>query len=181
MPLFGAVYRNSGAPEGFTMTSRLKVKKDRALAAYAEFVGATEKLNLLLDNQVRGFGLTEGQFRFLETLFRAGPMSQAEIGRRISRHDSDIHVVAGSLEKRGLIARRAHETDRRKVSVHLTPEGRKLISRFLPHREKLIRAQMAVLSCRGLDSLTRLCRRLTEGDPVKFLLEMTRVDEDEAD
>jgi DNA-binding MarR family transcriptional regulator len=161
------------------MTSRLKVKKDRALAAYAEFEGATAKLNLLLDNQLRGFGLTEGQFRILETLLQAGPMSQAEIGQRISRHDSDIHVVAANLERRGLIARRAHDTDRRKVSVHLTPEGRKLITKFLPHRAKLVRAQMAVLSCRALETLRRLCRKLAEGDPVKFVLEMTRADADE--
>ncbi len=64
-------------------------------------------------------------------------MSQTDTGPRISRDSSDVHVIATNLEKRGLAVRRAHETDRRKVSVHLTPEGRKLITKFLPHREKL--------------------------------------------
>jgi DNA-binding MarR family transcriptional regulator len=164
------------------VTSTLKQRKALAHAAYAEFVRATEKLNLLLDNQVRGFNLTDGQFRVLETLLRAGPMSQADLGQRISRDNSDVHVIAANLEKRGLAARRAHDTDRRKVSVHLTPEGRKLITKFLPHRAKLVWAQMTALSWGEQEMLRRVCKKLAEGDPVKFVLEMTRADElDEED
>jgi MarR family 2-MHQ and catechol resistance regulon transcriptional repressor len=159
----------------------LKDKKERALAAHAELVRANEKLNLLLDNQLRGLGVTDGQFRMLETLLRAGPMSQAELSQRISRHDSDVHVVARNLEKRGLVARRAHETDRRKMSVHLTPEGRRLITRVSPLRAKLIRAQMTALNWREQGTLRRFCRKLAEGDAVKFILEMTMVDADEGE
>lgn len=161
------------------MTVTLKQRKELAHAAYAEFVRANEKLNLLLDNQLRGFDLTDGQFRVLETLLRAGPMSQADLAERISRDNSDVHVIAANLAKRGLAARRAHDTDRRKVSVHLTPAGRKLITKFLPRRAKLVWAQITALSWGEQQMLRRICKKLAEGDPVKFVLEMTRVGADE--
>jgi MarR family transcriptional regulator, 2-MHQ and catechol-resistance regulon repressor len=163
------------------VTITLKDKKDRALAAYAEFVRANEKLNLLLENQLRGFKLTDGQFRVLETLRRGGPMSQADLSQRISRNDSDVYVITANLEKRGLAVRRAHDTDRRKVSIHLTPQGRKLITNFLPHRAKLTYAQITALNWREQGMLKGLCEKLAEGDPVKFVLEMTRADADERD
>ena len=163
------------------MTLTLKQRKKGALAAYAEIVRAIEKLNLLLDNQLRGFDLTDGQFRVLETLFREGPMSQTDIAERISRDCSDVHVIATNLEKRGLAVRRAHDTDRRKVSIHLTPQGRKLITNFLPHRAKLAWSRMTALTWREQGMLRGLCEKLAEGDTVKFMLEITKVDADEAD
>jgi DNA-binding MarR family transcriptional regulator len=144
-------------------------------------VRANEKLNLLLDNQLRGFDLSDGQFRVLETLFLGGPMSQTDLAQKISRNDSDVHVITANLGKRGLAVRRTHDTDRRKVSIHLTPQGRKLISNFLPHRAKLTWSRMTALSWREQGMLRGLCEKLAEGDPVKFVLEITRVDADEMD
>jgi len=164
-----------------TVTLTLKVRRKKALDAYGELVRAIEKLNLLLDNQLRGFDLTNGQFRVLQSLFRAGPMSQADLGQLVSRDNSDVHVISSNLQKRGLVARRAHDTDRRKVSVHLTPEGRRLITNFLPHREKLTFARMRALTYTEQETLRRVCEKLAEGDPIKFILEMTMVDREEAE
>ena len=161
------------------MTLTLKVRRKKALEAYGELVRAIEKLNLLLDSQLRGFDLTDGQFRVLETLCRTGPMSQSDLGQRISRDGSDVHVISSNLEKRGLVIRRAHDTDRRKVSVHLTPEGRRLITNFLPHREKLTFARMRALTYTEHETLRRVCEKLAEGDPIKFFLEMSMVDREE--
>jgi hypothetical protein len=72
---------------------------------------------------------------------------------------------------------RTRDTDRREISFHLTPEGRKLITKFLPHRAKLVWAQMTALSWGEQEVLRRVCKKLAEGDPVKFVLEMTRADE----
>ena len=163
------------------MTTTLKQRKERALAAYAELVRAHEKVNLLLDNQLRGFDLTDGQFRALETLLRGGPMSQTDLAEKISRNNSDVHVITANLAKRGLAVRRAHDTDRRKVSIHLTPQGRKLITNFLPHRAKLAWSRMTALTWREQGMLRGLCEKLAEGDTVKFMLEITKVDPDEAD
>ena len=161
------------------MTNAQKLRKERALAAYAELVRANEKLKLLLDSQLRAFDLSDGQFRVLETLHRSGPMSQTELAQTISRNGSDVYVITGNLAKRGLVVRRAHDTDRRKVSIHLTPQGRKVIANFLPHREKVTFARMTALNWREMGMLSGICAKLAEGDPIKFMLEMTLVDREE--
>jgi len=66
-----------------------------------------------------------------------------------------------------------------KAVVHLTREGKELIERILPKRAKILRAKMCVLGKREQENLDRLCRKLAEGDEVKFVREITAVDEEE--
>jgi MarR family transcriptional regulator, 2-MHQ and catechol-resistance regulon repressor len=154
----------------------LPQRRARALAAYSQLAAALGRLNQLLENQLHGFRLTTGQFQVLDTLLRLGPMNQAELAANTWRTDGDVYQVLQRLVPRGLVVRRAHETDGRKRTVHLTPEGRKLITKVLPLREGVIRARMSVLKKREQQQLERLCSKLAEGDPVKFMLQLTRED-----
>ena len=163
------------------MAETQKDKRDRAVAAYNYLVHANETIDLLLENQLRSFGLTPSQYHVLEALLLAGPMSQADLAQRIFRYDSSVHVVLRGLGKHGLVLRRAHETDGRKIAIDLTPEGRKLIAKLYPLHARLIRARMTVLGKREQEMLLRLCKKLAEGDPVRFVLELMSVDEDEED
>ncbi len=158
------------------MLDPLAQRQARALAAYSHLADALGRLNQLLENQLRGFDLTPGQFQVLETLAREGPMNQAQLAAHTWRTDGDVYQVLKRLTRRGLVVRRAHDTDGRKRQVHLTPEGRKLISRVLPLREQVIRARMSVLKKREQQNLARLCQKLAEGDPVKFMLQLTSED-----
>jgi MarR family 2-MHQ and catechol resistance regulon transcriptional repressor len=158
------------------MLDPLPQRRARALGAYGQLAAALGRLNELLENQLRGFDLTMGQFEVLEALLRRGPMNQAELATQTWRTGGDIYQVLKRLGRRGLAAQRAHDTDGRKRNVHLTPEGRKLISKVLPLREQVIRARMSVLKKREQQHLERLCRKLAEGDPVKFVLQLTRED-----
>lgn len=152
---------------------------DRALAGFASLVRAMEAVLALLTQQLSSFGLTIGQFRVLEALRRAGSLSQAELAAEISRPDSDVHVVLRNLGKRGLVARRAHESDRRKIPIELTPEGRKLIAKVVPLHARVVRARMSALGHREQEMLLRLCEKLAEGDPVRFLRDLMAPDRDE--
>jgi DNA-binding MarR family transcriptional regulator len=154
-------------------------QKHRAVAAYASLAGAVYSLDSLLDQQCVSFGLSPGQFRVLENLLLSGPMTPRSLGERLLRHDSTLTKILGRIEKAGLVARRAHEKDRRSVTMHLTPKGRNLIERILPKRAKVIHARMSVLSKRDQETLERLCDKLAKGDPAKFVLKMTVLDEEE--
>jgi MarR family transcriptional regulator, 2-MHQ and catechol-resistance regulon repressor len=156
-------------------------KPPRVLAAYTMLVSATETVQGLLKHQMESFGLTMSQFHVLESLMRDSPLSQAVLGKKIQRGDSSINVVVTNLERHGWIARRAHRTDRRKVMIHLTPKGRKLIERLYPHHAKVVRAQMCVLSGREQETLRRLCRKLSIGNPGKFIRELMKQRADEAE
>src|SRR5438105_7920533 len=68
-------------------------------------------------------------FAVLEALLHKGPLPVNEIGKKILLTSGSITVAVDRLEKRGLVKRRSHGTDRRAMIVHLTKEGRKLITR----------------------------------------------------
>src|SRR6059036_4280700 len=68
-------------------------------------------------------------FAVLEALLHKGPLPVNEIGKKILLTSGSITVAVDRLEKRGLVERRSHGTDRRARIVHLTKEGRKLIRR----------------------------------------------------
>lgn len=163
------------------MAEPLNEKKIQALATYASLARAVHSLDELLERQCDTFGLTSSQFRVLERLLLYGPVATGELASSVMFGDSTISVVTRNLENAGLVVRRADKTDGRKAIVHLTPEGKKMVERILPKRGKVLRAKMCVLGKREQENLDRMCRKLAEGDAVKFALEMTMDDEDEAD
>jgi DNA-binding MarR family transcriptional regulator len=166
--------------EGF-VTETQKDKKARALATYASLTRAVYSLDDLLNRQCEFFELSPSQYRVLEHLLLFGPMATGELAGKIMFGDSTISVVTKNLESWGLLVRRADETDGRRAIVDLSVEGRKLVKEIFPKRAKVLRAKMCVLGKREEENLCRLCRKLAEGDPVAFMLEMTAEDEDEVE
>src|SRR3989442_11907123 len=85
-------------------------------------------------------------FAVLEALLHKGPLPVNEIGKRVLLTSGSITVAVDRLEKKGLVERRAHGTDRRARIVHLTKEGRKLITRaYMQHAADLERLVSASL------------------------------------
>jgi len=161
------------------MTESQNEKKARAHATYMSLARAVHSLDMVLDGQCESLGLSPSQFHVLEHLLLFGPMATGELADSIRFGDSTISVVTRNLQRSGLVVRRAHETDGRKAIVHLTREGKELIQRILPKRAKILRAKMCVLGKREQENLERLCRKLEQGDAVKFVMEITALDEEE--
>ena len=69
-------------------------------------------------------------FAVLEALLHKGPLPVNEIGKKVLLTSGSITVAVDRLEKRALVERRAHGTDRRARIVHLTREGKKVITRI---------------------------------------------------
>jgi MarR family 2-MHQ and catechol resistance regulon transcriptional repressor len=111
-------------------------------------------------------------FAVLEVLLHKGPQSVGEIGRRVDLTSGSITTAIDRLERRGLVARASHRTDRRTRVVHLTLEGKARITQvFATHKEAMDRAAHGL--SRGergtlIDLLKTLGttaeRQLTEGD-----------------
>jgi MarR family 2-MHQ and catechol resistance regulon transcriptional repressor len=144
--------------------------------AYRDLRRAVAKLTVLHEKQLRGFQLTATQYDLLEALLYAGPATLTEVAERILCTQSNATVVAGNCVKRGWIVLRTKANDRRKLTVHLTPEGRRLIATVFPLYAKMVRAQMCALNYSQQQALSRLCQKLAEGDAVRFVLEITRPD-----
>lgn len=132
----------------------------RALDAYIKLMRAAESVSARLLTHLLAAGLTLSQFGALEALFHLGPLRQGALGEKLLRSSGNITLVVDNLEKAGLVARKRGGQDRRVVTVHLTPKGRRLISRIFPRHVVAIVEDLSTLSKPEQEELARLCRRL---------------------
>jgi MarR family 2-MHQ and catechol resistance regulon transcriptional repressor len=121
-------------------------KAARAVESYAE-------------KSITDLEMCGSDFAVLEALLHKGPLPVNEIGKKILLTSGSITVAVDRLEKRGLVERRAHGTDRRARIVHLTLEGRKLITRIYGEHagdmEKLAAASLTKAERKTLISLLK--------------------------
>jgi MarR family 2-MHQ and catechol resistance regulon transcriptional repressor len=123
-------------------------KAARAVQAFAE--------KSITDLEIGG-----SDFAVLEALLHKGPLPVNEIGKKVLLTSGSITVAVDRLEKKGLVERRAHGTDRRARIVHLTKEGRKLITRaYTQHAEDLERLVSASLIPKEREILIRLLKKI---------------------
>ena len=60
----------------------------------------------------------------------------------------------------------------RTSAVGLTKTGKRFIADVLPNHTKMVKALMRALDGRDQDTLSRLCRKLRAGNPVRFFAEL---------
>ncbi|MBI2263578.1 MAG: MarR family transcriptional regulator [Armatimonadetes bacterium] len=135
----------------------------RALDVYIKLVRAAESLVAKVSRHVETFGLTVSQFGVLEALHHLGALCQNALGRKLLRTGGNITLVVDNLEKAGLVARERQKTDRRFITVNLTPRGRDLIAEVFPGVVEIIVKEMAPLSPAEQERLGLLCRKLGLG------------------
>jgi len=123
-------------------------KAARAVQAHAE-------------KSITDLAMCGSDFAVLEALLHKGPLPVNEIGRKILLTSGSITVAVDRLEQKGLVERRAHGSDRRARVVHLTREGRKLITRaYAQHAEDLERLVSASLTAKERATLIRLLKKI---------------------
>src|ERR1700754_186085 len=105
--------------------------------------------------------MSGSDFAALEALLHKGPQPINEIGKKILLTSGSITVAVDRLEAKGLVERRADGTDRRARIVHLTKEGRKLITRaYADHAADLERLASASLTRAERKTLIGLLKKI---------------------
>lgn len=144
-------------------------KAARAVEAYAE-------------KSITDLEMCGSDFAVLEALLHKGPLPVNEIGKKILLTSGSITVAVDRLEKRGLVERRAHGTDRRARIVHLTMPGRKLITRIYgQHADDIEKLAAASLTKAERKTLISLLKKIgykaaaqNEQDTARFENQTTR-------
>ena len=99
-------------------------------AVIKEIVGAIRQLyrGVYLDSckMSRRFGLTGPQGSVLRTLIQYGPLSSAELSRKLFVTPSNMTGIIDRLEKKGHIERIRKQDDRRVILISLTEKGGRL-------------------------------------------------------
>ena len=123
-------------------------KAARAVEAYAE-------------TSVSQLEMCGSDFAVLEALLHKGPLPVNEIGKKVLLTSGSITTAVDRLEAKALVERRAHGADRRSRVVHLTKEGKKLITRaYNDHAADMERLVAASLNRNERDSLISLLKKL---------------------
>ena len=100
-------------------------------------------------------------FAVLEALLHKGPLPVNEIGKKILLTSGSITIAVDRLETKGLVQRRASGTDRRARIIHLTRDGRRLITRaYADHAADMERLVSASLTKVERESLIRLLKKI---------------------
>lgn len=136
------------------------IAEKRILMAYTNLRRASDSLVARVNKALRRHNLRLSQFSLLECLSHLGPMSQAELGRKLMRTGGNVTMVIDNLERRKLVRRQRSDEDRRVTVVHLTELGKRLIEQVFPEHVELVTVQMSILTPDEQAELRRLCRIL---------------------
>jgi len=122
---------------------------------------AARAVQACAEKSITDLEMCGSDFAVLEALLHKGPLPVNEIGKKILLTSGSITVAVDRLEKRGLVERRAHGTDRRARIVHLTREGRNLITRaYAQHAADLEQLASASLTTTERATLISLLKKI---------------------
>ena len=110
------------------------------------------------EEAIKPYGLSGTQYNVLRILRGAGPSGLCcrEVAGRMLTRDPDITRLLDRLERRGLVARARVSTDRRVITVRVTPEGLRILAKLDKPIEECHRRQLGHLGQRPLKRLIEL-------------------------
>ncbi len=140
--------------------SRDPSRQRLALLTYGRLMRAANSLRTSAARQLDSTGLTLSQFAVLEALYHLGPMSLTEVAKKILTTGGNLTMVAGNLERQGLVNRTCSPEDARVYILSLTGNGKKLISEIFPGHAAAITSAFETLLPKEQKKLSELCRKL---------------------
>ncbi len=100
---------------------------------------AHKLLDDLLHADMAALGLSIGEADVLTVVLVAeGPPAPTDIADWLSLTTAGVAGRLNTMERKGLIQRRPHETDGRRLTVHLTTRGRQLAGKVLDAKDRAL-------------------------------------------
>lgn len=110
----------------------------------------------------RDTGVSAPRWFVLSMVAEVDGLSQGDVCRRFDLDPSRVSRLARGLEDGGLIRRERNGRDNRAVRLHLTGEGRALVSEFPERRKRFDRRVSQAISDEEFRELRNLLGALTE-------------------
>lgn len=114
------------------------------------------------DEILRPVSLTNGQFSLLMSLNRPQPPTMGEVSSVLAMDRTTLTANLKPLERRGLVAIKIDEADRRSRRLQLTEAGRELLRKALPLWEKGQAANKSLIPSKDFNRLLAELRALSE-------------------
>lgn len=116
----------------------------------------TRLFSRALQNRIQPHGILIGQYHFLRVLWEGDGITQRELATQVGMKESTTFTALAGMEAKGLVRRSRHPTDRRKMLVWLTPEGKRLKQILLPIAKEVNDITADVLSADEIGQLRAL-------------------------
>jgi DNA-binding MarR family transcriptional regulator len=118
-----------------------------------------------LAEALKPLGIEPRHFGLLRALAMSDGQSQRAIGNSLNLHPNRMVALVDELERKRLVRRRPHPTDRRAHAVVLTASGRRLLDQALQLAIGIEQELCSGLQPTERDQLLRLLARLRTSDP----------------
>ncbi|MGO9119581.1 MAG: MarR family transcriptional regulator [Desulfomonilaceae bacterium] len=105
--------------------------------------------------QIKGFNVTPEQWSVLGSLLEIDGIHQSLLAKKTAKDRHNITRMLNLLEKRGLIRRERHRTDKRRLLVYLTNEGRELTTQLVPVVTEFLQLALSGLTQNDLGQMKR--------------------------
>jgi len=126
-------------------------------------VRAGEAFVALANRALSGYQLSPAARQALAVLDGAGePLSPTEIARRLIVTTASVTSLLDTLERRGLVERRADPADRRRLLVAITPPAQDLVRQYVPEVVALQGTVMNGISEEDRQQLIAVLTRIRE-------------------
>ena len=155
---------------------QMAMTRNRAYPVYRETLGgrllaAREAVMVPVRNILRGFGITEQQWRVLRTLSDRGALDPSNLAAAAMLRPPSLTRILSELVDRELIARTGDCNDGRRSIVEITPSGRTLVKRTLSQTvlwadryAEAFGAERLQAFMADLDALTAMIRDVTAAE-----------------
>ena len=138
----------------------LSGEQQRALKFWVKLARAHSAIAARANADISRHGLTLAEFGILEVLYHRGPMLLGEVQRRILVSSGGITFLVDRLTAKGLVERRACDTDKRARYATLTDQGVRLVAEIFPVHADAIVAAVGALSAAELETASVLLRKV---------------------
>lgn len=118
-------------------------------------------VNRINQNFVRnGFDITAEQLKMLVVLWEEDGKTQNELGESVGKFKTSVTKLIDGLEKRKLIRRASHPTDRRSNIIYLTQLGKNIKKQLIPIIEETLEEAHKNISNDKLIVFTEVLREM---------------------
>lgn len=119
-----------------------------------------EKFSSWEHGVVRGKPLTLAQIHAMEMLGHHGRLTMKELAEKMGVTTGSLTVLVDRLEKKGIVERQPHESDRRSIRLGMTAKGKQLAADHHALHLGLTRELTAGLSPEETEQLTSLLKKM---------------------
>jgi homoprotocatechuate degradation regulator HpaR len=116
---------------------------------------------------IAAHGFSDQQWRIIRALHDAGSMEIGELSDHCQIHAASLSRMLPKLARLGLIARKNHRDDQRRVVVSITPKGRTVFRTAAPESEEIYAAMEREIGPGKLRDLYKLLDELIDSLPAR--------------